>query len=233
MKTKSLLCIIGAVFCLATAGLAQTTDGSMLFTPSINLSAGAQNSFAGSVGGIFLTTGTLWPYVNWLGYYDKDGDGLANSHEVSLWLTGGVGVDSYGDTVHEVAHATVPAGTAAPLVNGYRWVQIPQVGLWYGSWYTIAAQTDGVDTWGDLITGDSAQITWNTEYVGNNGGWSRAGRYDWPWTWPNSPANQVGNDAIYPAPNLAFNLTVPEPASWTLLGVGLAAYFGVLRRQRR
>lgn len=231
MKTKSLLCLIGAALCLVVtpAAIAQTADGSMLFTPNVNLSAGTQNTFAGSAGGVFLTTGSLWPYVNWLGYYDKDGNGLANSHEISLWYTGGNG----GSTATEVAHATVPAGTAAPLVNGYRWVQLPStVGLWYGSWYTIAAQTDGVDTWGDVITGDSGQIAWNSQYVGDNGGWSRAGRYDWPWTWPNPPGNQVGNDAIYPAANMAFNLVVPEPSSLSLAGLGIALLFG-LRRGRQ
>ncbi len=228
MKTKSLLCIVGAALCLATApvALAQTADGSMLYNPTVDLSTGPQNTWAGSAGGVFLTTYSLWPYVNWLGYYDKGGDGLANSHEVSLWYVGGTG----GSTATEVAHVTVPAGTAAPLVNGYRWVQLPtRVGLWYGSWYTIAAQTDGVDTWGDLISG--TQVGWNPEYIGNNGGSTRAGRYDTAASWPNSPANQVGTDAIYPAANMAYNLTiVPEPASLSLAGLGLALLLGMRRK---
>jgi hypothetical protein len=199
----------------------------MLYNPTVDLSAGLQNGHVGSAGGIFLTTYSLWPNVNYLGYYDKDGDGLANSHEVSLWYTGGQG----GSTASEVARVTVPAGTVAPLLNGYRWVQLPStVGLWYGSWYTIAAQTDGVDTWGDLISG--SQVGWNTDYIGSNdGSWSRAARYDSAASWPNPPANQVGSDAIYPVANLAFDLPIiPEPASLGLLGLGLAVMFGLRRK---
>lgn len=230
MKTKSILSILGAALCLAFTPtlLAQTTAGSTLFNPTVNLSTGPQNGHVGSAGGVFLTTYSLWPKVNWVGYYDKDGDGLANSHEVSVWYTGGAN----GDTATEVAHATVPAGTAAPLYNGYRWVQLPSdVGLWYGSWYTIAAQTDGVDTWGDLISG--GQVGWNTDYIGNNdGSWSRAGRYDSAASWLNSPANQTGSDAIYPVANMGYNLPiVPEPGSIALLGLGALA--ACLRRPRK
>jgi hypothetical protein len=230
MKTTSLLCTVGAVLCLSVipAALAQTSDGSMLFTPAVDLAAGAQNSYAGNVGGVFLTTSSYWPYVNWLGYYDKDGDGLANSHQVALWKVGGVG--GTGSTPE--AMVTIPAGTAAPLVNGYRWVQLPStVGLWYGTWYTLSAQTDGVDTWGDLIS--AGQVSWGTQYVDAGAGWSRAGRYDSAESWPNSPGTQVGtSDSIYPAGNMAYNLTiVPEPTSLGLIGLGVVAWLGLGRKR--
>ncbi len=205
------------------------TGNNILFTPTVDLSAGTQNPYVGSVGGVFLTTYNVWPSVNWLGYYDRNGDGLANSHEVSLWYVGGQG----GATNYEVAHVTIPAGTAAPLVNGYRWVELPSaVGLWYGSWYTIAAQADGVDTWGDLISGGAGQVTWDAEYVGGEGGWSRAGRYDSAGSWPNPPANQVGtSDSIYPVANIAFNLVIPEPTSLGLVGLGLALWLGLKQKR--
>lgn len=229
IDARTRACLI-AVICLLLnpSAWAQTVDGSMLFTPTVGLGTGSQNGHVGTAGGVFLTTGSLWPDVNWLGYYDKDGDGLANSHEVSLWYVGGQG----GSTLTEVAHVTVPAGTAAPLVNGYRWVQLPQkVGLWYGSWYTIAAQTDGVDTWGDLISG--SEVSWSAQYVGLADTWSRAGRYDSSASWPGSPANQVGTtDSIYPVANMAFNLSVvPEPGSLGLLGLGLATLLVIRRRK--
>jgi hypothetical protein len=229
MNMNSSLRIFGVLVCLGAAPIAigQTVNGSMLYSPTVDLSSGTQNGYVGTVGGVFLTTYSLWPNVNYLGYYDKDGDGLANSHEVSLWYTGGAG----GSTATEVAHVTVPAGIAAPLLNGYRWVELPSnVGLWYGSWYTIAAQTDGVDTWGDLISG--SQVGWDSEFIGNNdGASSRAGRYDTAASWPGSPANQVGSDAIYPVANLGYNLTfVPEPTSLGLLGLGLAVVLGFRRK---
>jgi hypothetical protein len=231
MKIRIFVILTAVAGCLVNQSLlAQTSDSSMLFSPNVNLSLGSQNGHVGSAGGVFLTTYSLWPSVNWLGYYDKDGDGLANSHEVSLWYVGGAN----GNTAVEVAHATVPAGTAAPLYNGYRWVELPStVGLWYGSWYTIAAQTDGVDTWGDVIS--SSQLTWNSDYIGNNdGSWSRAARYDSAASWPGSPANQVGNDAIYPAANMGYNLSiVPEPASLSLLAMGSIIAFAWARRMKR
>lgn len=228
MKRNLLLTLIGAACSLCAASvLAQTTPGATLFNPTMDLSAGAQNTHVGSAGGVFLTSHTLWPYFNWLGYYDKGGDGLVNSHEISVWHVGGTGTS----TPVEVAHVTVPAGTDAPLINGYRWVQLPTtVGMWYGAWYTIAAQTDGVDTWGDMISSDSSQLTWNTDYVGDNGGWSRAARYDTAASWPNSPGTQMGNNAILPAANLGYNLVVPEPSSFALLALGAATLLGLRRK---
>lgn len=88
----------------------------MLFNPTINLSSGMQNGHVGVAGGVFLSTYSTWPAVNWFGYYDKDGDGLANSHEVSLWIQGGAG----GSSSSPVATVTIPVGAAAPKVNGYR-----------------------------------------------------------------------------------------------------------------
>ena len=111
MKTIPFLAALAAAIALPFSATAQTSSGSMLYTPTGNLSSGPQNTFAGTVGGVFLTTYSYWPNVNWLGYYDKDGDGLANSHQVALW----------GGNNNLLASVTVPAGTAAPLVNGYRW----------------------------------------------------------------------------------------------------------------
>src|SRR5262249_43504536 len=125
MKAQVSICAaVGVLFSVTSAGLAQTSSGSMLFAPNVNLASGPQNSFAGTVGGIFLTSYSYYPQVNWLGYYDQGGDGLANSHLVTLWDNSTQGI---------IASATVPAGTAAPLVNGYRWVALSStVTLNYG-----------------------------------------------------------------------------------------------------
>ena len=82
---------------------------------------------------------------------------------------------------------------------------------------------------GDLLDADAGQLTWDAEYVGSNDAWTRAGRYDWPWTWPNPPASQSGDNAIYPVANMGYNIVVPEPTSLTLLGLGALAFW---RRER-
>src|SRR5882762_4625928 len=226
MKRIAFLTILATASCLLSLGpaaLAQTTPGSMLYTPNVSLSSGPQNTFAGTVGGIFLTTYSFYPQVNWLGYYDQNGDGLANSHVVTLWDNSTLGV---------IATATVPAGTAAPLLNGYRWVQLAStVTLNYGSYYVIGAQTDGVDLWGDLIAnnspdnGNNGQISWNSQYVQLGSGWefTRAGRYDSAGNYPAEPPNQSGSNAIYPVANLGYNLAVPEPSSLAFFGLSAAA----------
>src|SRR6267143_4387098 len=129
MKQITSLNILAVTLCLTLnpAAFAQTSSGSVLYTPNINLSSGSQNGFAGTVGGIFLTTYSFYPQVNWLGYYDQNGDGLANSHVLTLW-------DNATQAI--IATAVVPAGTAAPLVNGYRWAQLSSTVTWnYGRYY--------------------------------------------------------------------------------------------------
>jgi hypothetical protein len=227
MKPTILPSIIAAAVCLASGvtAPAQTADNSVLYTPNVDLSSLTQNGFVGTVGGIFLTTYSYYPQVNWLGYADPTGSALVDSHVVSLWDN---------STGQIIASATVPAGTAAPLVDGYRWVQLSStVQLNYGSYYVIGAQTDGVDLWGDFISnnapdnGSNGQINWDSQYVQLGSGWefTRAGRYDSAADYPAEPPNQSGSDAIYPAANLGYNLAIaPEPGYLSLLGLGAGAF---------
>jgi hypothetical protein len=234
MKKRFLLVIGGAMMCsaLTSAVFAQTTDGSVLYAPNINLSSLTQNTYVGTVGGIFLSSYSYYPEVNYLGYADPTGAPLVDSHVVTLWDN---------STQNIIASATVPAGVAAPLIDGYRWVQLSStVTLNYGSYYVIGAQTDGVDLWGDLISNDSpdngnnGQITWNPEYVQLGSGWefARAGRYDSTGNYPNEPPNQTSVvDSIYPAANLGYNV-VPEPAGLSIAGVGFALFFRLALKKK-
>jgi hypothetical protein len=234
MKQLTFLNLFATALCLTVhpTAFGQTSAGSMLYSPNLNLSSGSQNGFAGTVGGIFLTTYSFYPQVNWLGYYDANGDGLANSHVVTLWDNTTQGV---------IGTTTVPAGTAAPLVGGYRWAPLSStITLNYGSYYAIAAQTDGTDLWGDLIAnnspdnGNNGQITWNPEYVQLGSGWefTRAGRYDVSGNYPAEPPNQVGSNAIYPVANLGFDIVVvPEPTILSFLGLGAGMLLISMRKR--
>ena len=231
----SLLALTTALaLALSLPVLAQTTPGSTLFSPNVNLDLGPQNGTVGTVGGIFLTTQSSSPEINWLGYYDHNGDGLANSHVITLWDN---------NTQSIIASGTVPAGSAAPLIDGYRWVQLGStVTLNPNSYYVIGASTDGVDLWGDLISnnspdnGNNGQVSWSSQYVQLGAGYefSRAGRYDSAANYPSEPPNQLGSDAIYPVANLGFNIVaVPEPTTLTLSATGLGATALYLARRKR
>jgi len=230
-STPLILAILGTAISLPVQ--AQTVANSVLYSPNVDVTTLSQNGFVGTVGGIFLTTYSYYPQVNWLGYADPTGAPLTDSHLVSLWDN---------STGNVIASATVPAGTAAPLLNGFRWVPLSStVQLNYGSYYVIGAQTDGVDLWGDLLAnnspdnGNNGQINWNSQYVQLGSGWefTRAGRYDSAGNYPAEPPNQTStSDSIYPAANLGYNLDVPEPSAvWLFcLGGGLV---GVIRKCRR
>jgi hypothetical protein len=231
MKRKSLSIIIATMmgFALVPAASAQTVDGSVLYTPNVDLSSLTQNTSSSLyVGGIFLTTSGLpqGPQVNYLGYADPTGSPLVNSHVVSLWDSG-----YQGSTAGLVASVTVPAGNAAPLINGYRWVQLPStVTLVQNEYYFVYGFVDGVDLWGDNISG--SQLTYSSQYVFTDPGYdfSRQGTYS-----GTEPANnQAGpSDGIYPAANLGYNVVpTPEPTTLALLGMGTALLFGMTRPQK-
>ena len=78
-------------------------------------------SFTGTKGWVFGNSGPSdYMAITQLGVFDNGGDGLVNSHQVGLW-----GVDGTVPTL--LASVTIPAGTAAPLIGGYRYMPITPV----------------------------------------------------------------------------------------------------------
>lgn len=89
--------------------------------------------------------------INALGFWDATGTGLLVAHTVSIFKYDSAFNPSGYDLV---ATATIPAGTVAPLINGYRWVGIPTLNLpntgQGGGYYAILATQDQ-DTWANNI----------------------------------------------------------------------------------
>jgi hypothetical protein len=61
-----------------------------------------------------------------LGLFDSDNNGLTASHAVTIWTSTGT----------QLVQATIPAGTGATLINGFRYVSIAPLLLAAGD-YTI------------------------------------------------------------------------------------------------
>jgi hypothetical protein len=94
MKRKHPLLLVLAVLGLlsSTTTFADNMSGfHALYTPATDVTQLPQNAYAGTIGGIFLASGSTWPYVNALGYADPLDQGLANSHVVNLYYDGGNG----------------------------------------------------------------------------------------------------------------------------------------------
>jgi hypothetical protein len=250
MKNKSITLIAAAALFLA---LAPTTfaqpNNSMLYLPNVDLTAGTQNGFNGIVGGIFYSPYYYNVNVNYLGYADPTGAALTDSHTITIW-------DQANGSV--VASAVVSAGTPTLWENGYDWVQLPStVTLSYQHYYWLGATVvGGVDPWGDLISnnspdpGNNGQITWNvvngswggdpnSAYVQAGSGWefSRGGIYDGNTGDAGNPNPSIsqagGQDSIYPAANLGFNVVpAPEPSTLALLGIGTTMLLGIARNRK-
>jgi hypothetical protein len=80
-----------------------------------------------TVGWEFTAQTDLW--VSELGFFDLGQDGLNISHDVGIW-----------DQNHNLlVSATVSAGTAAPIIGEYRYVEISPLRLTGGQAYVIGA----------------------------------------------------------------------------------------------
>jgi hypothetical protein len=155
--------------------------------------------------------------INALGFWDANGSGLLKAHTVSIF--------SYDNAFNPsgyalVATATIPAGTVAPLIDGYRWVGIPTLNLpnngQGGGYYAVLATQDQ-DTWANNI-GSAPYLNSAIGTVSGQGLMDPSQ----PYTVLSSLAiiNGTGNpNDGYGGPNLAF-LTPPpasQPAATTIL----------------
>ncbi|MFN9660844.1 MAG: hypothetical protein ACK6BC_10800 [Cyanobacteriota bacterium] len=109
------------------------------------ITAGGEPTFRGTIGfGLSLTQARR---VDQLGFWDELADGLLSAHAVSLF-------DASGSLL---ASSVVPQGTAALLVDGFRWVSIPGIVLPPGD-YRLAASLEGDSSVFDAVITESSAI---------------------------------------------------------------------------
>ena len=84
-----------------------------------------------------------------LGVWDEGADGLHAAHTVTLFALDKLGADAQATAVPG-GSVLVPAGTEAPLAQGFRFAALPTpVGLVPGSYAVVAYGLDGDDPYGD------------------------------------------------------------------------------------
>ena len=141
------------------------------------------------------------------------GDGLLSSIPVGLF-------DSAGNLI---ASATVPSGTGATLLNGFRYVSITPISLTSGNTYTLAAYYSSSDADTLLDQGGSPSTsTAFQNYLAAFTGSNSVGSLSFP--------TGHTNGVAYVGPNLEF--AVPEPAA-SLMTLGGLCLFGIRSARRR
>jgi hypothetical protein len=119
---------------------------------------GRRTDFAGTLG-LGFVMGPESRVVDSLGFIDLDEDGLINEHPAAIW-------DSSGTLI---AQAVIPAGTDAPLIDGFRYAPIEggPVRLEEGIKYFLGVL---VVSGGDPFT-DANPAQLDSYYIGDNTEW--------------------------------------------------------------
>lgn len=208
MKTIKALLLTASLGLAAIPG-AQAAGSDVL----IETAAGAWiPGFDWTIGTPF-TVGSSGKTITSLGYFDKDGDGLASAHMVGIY--------TLGQTL--LGSVEVPAGTSAPYHNNSRWAALGSpITLSANTTYMLAARMPG----DSAITGSQFQATIGSGYsLGGAGLSGYSYNFSAGFNYPNSSA---GGSYLY-GPNFEAGAEAPEPGqlammSVVILGAGGAAW---------
>lgn len=154
----------------------------------------------GTVGWSFTANADVT--VTDLGYFDHLDNGLAESHTVGLWTSGGTLLGS------------AIVNPASPLTDHFRWVGAPAINLLAGQSYVIGGTQSGTSdrTLGD--TGDTTALSFASQITYKHNLYITGAGLLFP-----SKTDFSGNSGIF-GPNFQFTPTaVPEPGTALLLAL--------------
>jgi hypothetical protein len=147
-----------------------------------------------------------------LGLFDSDNNRLAASHAVTIWTSTGT----------QLVQATIPAGTGATLINGFRYVSIAPFLLPAGT-YAIAGFYSSISD--EVLFGTSTTSASGVSYAGPK---SELG-----FTFPTTDAFGFGLPNSYFGPNFEFTTAVSTPDSGSTVSLLGCALFGLAALRRK
>ena len=200
--------LIGAVATTRAATIAAT------FTSGSTPTASHAGNGSTTLGWTFTANNNI--FVTALGYYDKESDGLSESHDVGIFASNGTLLFS----------ATVPSGTSASIVDRFRYVSVAPFSLAAGTTYTIGATmgalaSDTVENGVNGLISDPAITISSTASR-----YTDVGSYT-SLTYPNQ--HFIYN--FYAGPNFQ-SQPVPEPSSILMLTAGATGLLSITRRRK-
>jgi hypothetical protein len=223
---RRLMWVLHLAVAMSFVGAARAEQAAVAFDTSQYWSLGGGS---GTYGWQFATQSEI--EISSLGIYDDagvsygfPGNGLLESHEIGIW--------DVADPSAPLASATIPAGTVAPLVDGFRYVDISPVMLSPGHEYVIAAVYSSQDIFtSEYFTGFNNNPSFDLTL--GPGIDIQGYRY-------HIPSEFVFPDNYFPGlqsapfgPNFTY-ASVPEPSGLTLGALAIIAFSGWgLSRLRR